>query len=119
MTIHPSVNRRRNPPGCARQGIHFWGSWESNSRKVFQGLGLFFFLGIIYAIYLSMHLQIMTGGSLVGGAAANKHAGSECSLTIPCYANIRVIIRELVGRASELHKFMPVGLRLCFRHSIH
>lgn len=38
-----------------------WGDWESNRRKVFEYLGLFCFLAIVYAIYLSMHLRVMTG----------------------------------------------------------
>jgi hypothetical protein len=40
-----------------RYGEYIWEMWESGNRKTFQYLALFFFLVVIYAIYLAMHLR--------------------------------------------------------------
>ena len=37
-----------------------WGDWETNRRKVFEYLGLFCFLSVVYAIYVSMHVRSLT-----------------------------------------------------------
>ena len=37
-----------------------WGDWESSRRKVFEYLGLFCFLSVVYAIYVSVHVSART-----------------------------------------------------------